>query len=135
MERSDYLGFCDVQSAGHGTRSISIGHDQAVNWFVFQDGKWHSIDQAKTLEDAKTMGHVQFDKGKGCSLSLTWSLIAETRGNLANACPECGNPATEDDEDAGALRCPDCGWKHQYTSQENDAIRKLHEQTVREFGD
>jgi hypothetical protein len=29
------------------------------------------------------MGHAQFDKGKACSLSLTWSLIAETRGEGA----------------------------------------------------
>jgi hypothetical protein len=56
MERSDYLGVWDVHSAGHGTRSISIGHDQAVNWSVFLDGKWHSIDQAKTLKDAKANG-------------------------------------------------------------------------------
>jgi hypothetical protein len=129
-------GFSDVYAARHGKDVIHVGRDQAipVKWSVFVDGEWEGIDDAQTLRRAKELGHTQFDRDKVCSLKLDWredwQLVDGTRQDVANSCPECGNPATDDIEDEGARRCPDCGWKHRYTSDENEAIRKLHKQAV-----
>jgi hypothetical protein len=135
--RQDFLvGFCDVYAAKHGRDNIYVGRDQAkpLNWSVFMNGGWEEIRDAQTLRGAKELGHSQFDRDNACSQNLDWRedwvLVDGTRSNIANACPECGNPATDDNEDECDLRCPDCGWEHQYTSQENDGIRKLHEQAV-----
>ncbi|MGA2754214.1 MAG: hypothetical protein ABSE53_10620 [Terracidiphilus sp.] len=135
--KQDWLaGYCDVYTAKHGKDMIYVGRDQAnpVNWSVFINGRWEGIDDALTLRGAKEFGHAQFDKDKVCSLKLDWRadwlLVDATRQEIANLCPECGNPATDDYEDEDTRRCPDCGWEHQYTSQENEGIRKLHEQAV-----
>lgn len=133
MNQVSSVGFSDVYEAKHGENTIYVGHDQVcpVSWSVFVNGKWEEIDGARTLRNAKELGHSQFDKGDACPVELDWRLdwpLSEgTQSHIANACPECGNPITDDYEDEGALRCPDCGWEHQYTSQENDGIRHLAE--------
>ena len=119
--KQDFLaGFFNVYAAKHGSDSIHVGHDQAVNWSVFVNDEWEPVDDARTLKDAKKLGHAQFDRDKACSLKLDWSadwqLVDGTLGNIANTCPTCGNPATDKDENA--LWCPDCGWEHRYTSEE-----------------
>ena len=137
MKQVSLVGVSDVYAAEYGKDTIYVGRDQAipVNWSVFVNGEWEEIDGARTLRGAKELGHSQFDKDNACIKELDWRedwhLVDGTRGNIANTCPECGNPATNDVEDEGALRCPDCGWEHRYTSQEKDGIRKLHEQTVK----
>lgn len=136
MKQVSFVGFSDVYDAKHGKDTIRVGRDEAnpMSWSVFVNGEWELIDGALTLRTAKELGHSQFDKYKACIQELDWRedwhLVDGTRGNVANTCPECGNPATDDVEDEGALRCPDCGWKHRYTSRENDGIRKLHDQAV-----
>lgn len=136
MKQVSLVGFSDVYVAKHGKDTIYVGRDQAipVNWSVFVNGEWEEIDGARTLRHAKELGHSQFDKDNACPQKLDWRvdwhLVDGAQSNIANACPECGNPSTDDDEDEGALRCPDCGWEHQYTSHENEGIRKLHEQAV-----
>lgn len=110
----------DVYVAKHGNETIHVGHDQAVNWSVLVNDQWEPIDDARTLKDAKELGHAQFDRGKSCSTRLDWKtgwhLDERTRGRIANTCPVCGNPVTDDDEDA--LRCTDCGWERRYTTEE-----------------
>jgi hypothetical protein len=136
VKQVSLVGLSDVYAAKHGKDIIYVGRDQAipVNWSVFVNGEWEGIDGAQTLRRAKELGHALFDKEKACSLKLDWrvdwQLVDATQLDVANSCPECGNPATDDDEDEGARRCPDCGWEHRYTSHENDGIRKLHEHAV-----
>ena len=120
MNDDFWRGFLNVYAADHGNKPIHVGHDQGVSWFVFVDGRWESIDDARTLKEAKNLGHAQFDRGSPCSLKLDWisdwRLIDETKGHVANTCPGCGNPVTEDRADS--IQCPDCGWKHLYTPEE-----------------
>jgi hypothetical protein len=139
VKQVSLVGFSDVYAAKHGRDTIYVGRDQAipVNWSVFVNGEWEEIDGARTLRGAKELGHSQFDKDKACSLKLDWHvdwlLVDGTRLNTANACPECGNPVTDDDEDEGARRCPDCGWEHRYTSEENEGLKTLHEQAAHDL--
>ena len=134
MSREFILGFFNVYAAAHGMESIYVGHDQSVNWSVFMNGEWESIDGARTLKQAKELGHTRFDGEKSCSLKLDWRkdwhLVDETRSNVANACPECGNPATDDDEDESARRCPDCGWERHYTAKENEDLKSHRERAA-----
>jgi DNA-directed RNA polymerase subunit RPC12/RpoP len=131
VKQISLVGFSDVYGAKHGKDTIYVGRDQAipVNWSVFVNGEWEEIDGAQTLRDAKELGHSQYDKDKACSLKLDWRvdwhLVDATRLDVANSCPDCGNPVTDDDEDKGVRRCPDCGWEHLYTTQEAEGIRKL----------
>ena len=133
MKQVSLVGFADVYGAKHGKDMIYVGRDQAnpANWSVFANGEWEEIDGARTLRRAKELGHSQFDKDNVCSLQLDWRgdwhLVDAARLDVANSCPVCGNPVTDDDADEGIRQCADCGWEHKYTSQENDAIRKLHE--------
>ena len=118
------VGYSDVYAAKHRKDMIYVGRDQAmpVHWSVYVNGEWEQIDDARTLKEAKERGHLQFDRGSACSLKLNWRsdwhLVDGTRSSSANACPECGNPVTDDVEDESALRCPDCGWEHVYTLEE-----------------
>ena len=119
----------DVYTAKHKEDMIYVGRDQAmpVHWSVYVNGEWEQIDDARTLKQAKERGHLQFDRGNACSLRLDWRsdwhLVDGTRSSSANACPECGNPVTDDVEDESALRCPDCGWEHLYTPEEIEFLK------------
>ena len=131
MKTEFIRGFFNVHAAKHGIDTIFIGHDQSVNWSVFMNGEWEPIVDAGTLKEAKTLGHSQFDKGEECPLNLDWSPVEATRGTIANTCPECGNPATDDNENA--LSCPDCGWEHRYTTEENEDLKARHKRAAREL--
>ena len=129
VKQISLVGFSDVYVAMHGKDMIYVGRDQAmpVNWSVNVIGEWEQIDDARTLKEAKELGHLLFDSDKACSVKLDWRsdwhVVDGTQSNAANACPECGNPVTHDIEDQGALRCPDCGWEHLYTPEEIEFLK------------
>jgi len=120
VKQDSLAGFFDVYTAQHRKDSIYVGRDPSVNWSVFVNGEWERIDDARTLKEAKQLGHAQFDRGQACCLKLDWStdwhLVDGTYGGMANTCLVCGNPVTYDD--GITLRCPDCGWEHIYSSEE-----------------